>query len=229
MYRKVITTAAVLCLCSTGLHAENVNFLTDYSKLTAGGDTGFTKAYLAPGAQDAIARFGTVMVDSPEFFIDPASKYKGIKSSDAGVVGAELRAALIAGIGTSTTVVADPGEGTALISWAVTNIRLNKKKRGLLGYTPVGAVAYGAKKAMSDIVDKTQAFDVVFELEGTDSNTGEVLFAMVFDLDAEGVEAEWGNAITLSNALGQRIGCRLNNTGLSVEKRADCLAIPVHD
>jgi hypothetical protein len=48
------------------------------------------------------------------------------------------------------------------MSWAVSNIRLNKAKRGLLTYTPVGAVAYGAKTLASDVIDKTRAFDLVF-------------------------------------------------------------------
>jgi hypothetical protein len=216
-------------LASTSLSAADEGFLTDYSKLSDGGKSGFTRVYIAPGAVDTIGRFDSAMVDSPEFVIDPKSKYKGLKPADAVIVGEDLRAALIEGIGQSIDVVDEPGENTALISWAVSNIRLNKAKRGVLGYTPVGAVAYGAKKALSDVVDNTRAFDVTFEVEGTDANTGEILFAMVFDLSEEGVEAEWGDAIALSSGLGKRIGCRINNTGLPVEKRADCFAIPVSE
>ena len=169
------------------------------------------------------------MVDQPEFFIGPASKYKGIKPSDAVVIGEELRAALIKGVGQSVTVTEEATAGTGLISWAVTNIRLNKAKRGVLGYTPVGAVAYGVKKQLSDVIDKTRAFDVTFEVEGSDAATGDVLFAMVIDLTEAGVEAEWGDALTLSEGLGKRIGCRINNTSLAVEERADCFAIPVSE
>jgi hypothetical protein len=227
MYQKSIATGVLCCLFSTGLQAENVDFLSDYSKLTDGGDSGFTRFYIAPGAPDAVARITSVLVDQPEFFVDPASKYKGIKPGDAMVVGEELRAALISGIGQSLEVTNEPAEGSGLISWAVTNIRLNKAKRGVLGYTPVGAVAYGVKKGLSDVVDKTRAFDVTFEVEASDAETGEVFFAMVFDMTEAGVEAEWGDALMLAEGIGKRIGCRMNNPRLSIGDRADCMAIPV--
>lgn len=229
MKSSVLTLITACCLASASLSAQDSGFLTDYSKLSAGNQSGFTKVYIAPGAPDNLARFDSVMVDSPEFFLDPKSKYKGLKPTDAAIVGEELRAALIGGIGESVKVVDQPGESTALLSWAVTNIRLNKAKRGVLGYTPVGAVAYGAKKALSDVVDKTRAFDVTFEVEATDSTTGKVIFAMVFDIVEEGVEADWDDALALSTGLGERIGCRINNSKLSIDQRADCLAIPVSD
>ena len=227
MYRKVITTAAVLCLSSTGLQAENVSFLSDYSKLSDAGATGFTRVYIAPGAPDTMAKITNVMVDQPEFFIDPDSKYKGVKPSDAVSVGEALRAAMIQGIGSSIEVSNEASEGTGLLSWAVTNIRLNKAKRGLLGYTPVGAAAYGVKKQLSDVVDKTRAFDVTFEVEGTVAETGEVLFAMVFDMTDAGGEAKWEDGLLLAEGIGKRIGCRINNTRLAVGDRSDCQSIPI--
>lgn len=212
---------------STGLHAENVDFLSDYSKLTEGGNTGFTRVYIAPGALDSLRGLNSVLVDQPEFFIDPKSKYKGMKPADAEVVGEELRAAMIRGIGESVNVVNEPAEGSGLITWAVTNIRLNKARRGVLGYTPVGAVAYGVKKQLSDVVDKTRAFDVTFEIEAIDAETGEVLFAMVFDMAEAGVEAEWGDALVLTEGVGKRISCRMTNTRLAASEQVDCQSIPI--
>ena len=227
MYKQVCTTIAALCLCSTSLQAENVQFLSDYSKLTDAGATGFTRIYIAPGAPDAMGKLANVMVDQPEFFIDPDSKYKGVKPSDAVSVGEALRAAMIRGIGSSIEVSDEATEGTGLLSWAVTNLRLNKKKRGVLGYTPVGAAAYGVKKQMSDVVDKTRAFDVTFEVEGSVAETGEVLFAMVFDMTEAGEEAKWEDGLLLAEGIGKRIGCRINNTRLAVGDRVDCTAIPI--
>jgi hypothetical protein len=227
MLRKAIASVSLCILVSTGLQADNVEFLSDYSKLTEGGDSGFTKVYIAPGSPDAVGRLSSVMVDQPEFFLDPKSTYKGIKPSDAVLVGEELRGAMISGIGQSIEVVNEPGENTGLISWAVTNIRLDKKKRGALGYTPVGAVAYGVKKSMSDVVEKSRAFDVTFEVEATDVASGEVLFSMIFDMTDAGVEAEWADALMLAEGLGKRIGCRMKNTSLAASDRVDCLAIPI--
>jgi len=229
MFRKTSLLAVLTYLMCSSASADDVQFLTDYSKLVDGGDSGFTKVYIAPGGQDRIGHIVSVMVDQPEFFIDPKSKYKGIKPSDAVAVGEELRAAMIDGIAQSVEITGEPGANTALISWAVTNIRLEKKKRGVLAYTPVGAVAYGVKTQLSDVVDKTRAFDVTFEAEASDVQTGEVLFAMVFDLTEAGIEAEWGDALTLANGLGKRIGCRISNARLAADERADCMAIPVAD
>ena len=227
MKLKIAALMASCVLVAPSLQAENVDFLSDYSKLTDGAGTGFTKVYIAPGAFDATGRLTSVMVDQPQIFVDPDSKYKGIKPADAAAVAEALRGALIQGIGESIDVVDEPGESTGLFSWAVTNIYLKKKKRGLLGYTPVGAVAYGVKTQMTDVVDKTEAFSVTFEAEATDAATGNVLFAMVFDLSEEKVEAEWGDALALAEGLGRRIGCRMNNAALAESQRADCMEIPI--
>ena len=228
---KIIALTALCCFLPASLYADTtgVSFLSDYSRLTDGGETGFTKAYVATGATDRLKGMTGVMIDLPEFFIDPDSRYKGVKPGDAIVIGTELRDAMIRGIEENVIVVNEPGEGVDLVSWAVTNVRLEKKKRGVLGYTPVGAVAYGVKKQLSDVVDKTRAFDVVFEFEGTDLDSGEVLFAMVLDLSAAGIEADWGNALMLAEGLGRRIGCQINNSKLPVSERLECKTSPISD
>lgn len=227
MKRSSAVLAASCLLFSAGVCAQDSGFLEDYSKLTEGGNSGFTRTYIAPGAPDAMANITNLMVDQPEIFIDPASKYKGVKPSDAVAVAEELRAAFIQGIQKTVPVVEEAGEGTGLLSWAVTNIRVNKKKRGVLGYTPVGAVAYGVKSGLSDVVDKTRAFDVTFEVEGRDAATGQVLFAMVFDMGDTGEEVQWRDALTLSEGLGKRTACRLTNTKLAASERVDCMNIPI--
>lgn len=229
MKAKLTALALIFSLGSFGVAADEGGFLSDYSKLTDGGDTGFTRAFMAPGATNRIANLESLMVDQPEIFIDPKSKYKGIKPGDAEVVAEALRAAFIEGLGSSVTVTDEPGENTALISWAITNIRLDKPKRRLVSYTPVGIVGHSVKKQMSDIVDKTRAFDVVFEMEGRVTDSEDVLFAMVEDLAEAGVEAKWGDALLLAEGIGKRVGCRINNTKLAVEDRVNCLSIPIED
>jgi hypothetical protein len=131
------------------------------------------------------------------------------------------------GVSQSFPVVSEPGDGAALMSWAVSNVYLKKAKRGLLSFTPVGAVAYGAKKLASDAIDNSRAYDVVFEVEGTDSTTGEVFFAMTINMAEAGDEVEFESGLMLANGMGRRIGCRLNNSRLAVDQREDCLAIPI--
>lgn len=225
---NLIIATAFLASSSAAL-AQDSGFLTDYSNLEPLAGSGNAKAYVAPGAVDAIARFNKVMVDQPSIIISPDSKYKGAKPADIAEVGEMLRAAVTQGIAGSFPVVEEPGEGAALLSWAVSNIYLKKAKRGLLGFTPVGAVAYGAKQLASDVVDNTRAFEVVFEVEATDSVTGEVLFAMVYDMADGKKEVEWEDALEFAEGIGERIGCRLNNARLAEANRVNCLTIPLDE
>lgn len=226
MLRAMTATTLVFLIASSAL-AEDSGFLTDYSKLAPGGEYGFTRVYSAPGAADAIARFGQVMIDQPTFVISPDSKYKGVKPSDITSVGEALRAAVIEGVESRFKVVDEAGDGAILMSWAVSNIRLDKARRGLLTYTPVGAVAYGAKTLASDVIDKTRAFDLVFEVELTDAQTDEVLFALVYAPTSAGEEAKWGDVQALATGVGQRLGCRLMNARLPEQDRENCLDIPI--
>ena len=221
----IATTALIASLCSAGLQAQDSGFLTSYDNLEADPVFGLARSYVAPGAVDKVANFNRVMIDQPEIIIAADSKYRGAKPSDMMEISEALRQAMIEGIGGQFPVVDSPGEGAALISWAVTNVYVKKAKRGLLSYTPVGAVAYGAKSLATDVVDKTRSYDVVLEFEATDTVTGEVLFAMVVDLGQGGDEVEFESGLAVAYGVGARIGCRLANSRLAVDDRQDCLQI----
>jgi hypothetical protein len=225
----LVGALVVSLLCAPTAQAQDSGFLTSYDNLTSDNSFGFSRWFIATGAFDKLAAYNQIMIDQPEIIIAADSKYKGAKPQDLLDVSETLRAVMIDGIGGRFPVVNAPGEGAALMSWAVSNIYLKKRKRGVLGYTPVGAVAYGARNLASAAVDKARAYDVVFEFEATDSTTGEVLFAGVIDLGAAGNEVEFETALTLANGIGKRIGCRLNNARIAVADREDCVAIPLED
>lgn len=227
MKNAILTTALLALSVASQAQAEDSGFLTSYDKLTEGKTFGFTRVFIAPGAIDSISAYNQIMVDQPEISIAADSKYRGAKPQDMLEVSEALRAAVIEGIDGRFPVVNAPGEGAALLSWAVSNVYLKKRKRGVLGYTPVGAVAHGVRNLASDAVDKTRAYDVVLEFEATDSVTGDVLFAGVIDLGASGEEVEFESALAVANGIGMRIGCRLNNARIAADDREDCLAIPI--
>ena len=65
-----------------------------------------------------------------------------------------------------------PGEGAVLINVAITEINLQNKKRGLLGYTPVGLVT----STVGNLAGlRMQLRDAKIEGEVVDSVTGKVL------------------------------------------------------
>jgi hypothetical protein len=139
-----------------------------------------------------------------------------------------LRDAAIRGVQDLYPVVMEPGEGVALARWAISNVRIDKAKRGILNYTPPGAIIHGVKKARSDVVDKTRAFDVILELEVSDSLTDEVFMSATLDVTETGKELTWGDATAIAEALGKRMACRLNNSRLAESDREDCLSIKVN-
>ncbi len=228
--KKTIITTALLTLAAAplALAQENSGFLTSYDNLESNDNVlGFTKVYVADGAAERVASFNRIMVDQPVIVIAADSKYRGAKPQDILEIGEALRAAMIEGVAGHIPVVDAPGDGAALMSWAVSNVHLQKKKRGLLGYTPVGAVAYGAKNLASDAVDKTRAFDVVIEFEVTDSATDDVLFAGIVNLGEAGEEVEFDSGLGVAYAIGQRMGCRVRNAAMDPSQQEDCLAIPL--
>ena len=66
-------------LMATAAQADNAGFLTDYSLLDEAEGYSYKSIYLSPGALDRLANYDKVMIDQPEIFIDPESKYKGMK------------------------------------------------------------------------------------------------------------------------------------------------------
>jgi hypothetical protein len=130
-------------------------------------------------------------------------------------------------------VVEERGEGVLFFRWAVTNMYLQKPKRNLLSFTPVGAVAHAAKSGLSDFVDKNTLVDLRLEGEMLDSVTGELFIAITIergqrkDKAAKISEdpASWDELFTIGTALGQRFACRLNNARVNVSYRKDCTLI----
>ncbi|MET0660826.1 MAG: hypothetical protein ABW110_22015, partial [Steroidobacteraceae bacterium] len=71
--------------------APEESFLTDYSNLKPSPDNPFDEMYVAPDALKRAAQYTAVMVDQPELFIHPDSKYKGIKPDDMKIIADTLR------------------------------------------------------------------------------------------------------------------------------------------
>ena len=71
------------------------DFLSDYSHLKQSSDLYMDYAYLAPGAEN-MANYSAVMIDQPEIFIAPKSKYKGMKPDDMKQLADDLEASISA-------------------------------------------------------------------------------------------------------------------------------------
>ena len=201
-------------------------FMTDYSQLEKVTDGSADYRYIAPGAEDRLAQYDAVMIDQPEIFIANDSPYRGVKPKHLDALADALRAKIAAAMSNDYYIVDRPGENVLYVSVAATNLKLKKKKKSLLGYTPAGMVSgavIGA--ATSNIAKKASLQDVVIEFEAFDSVTNERLVAII---DSRGNAKEdptsWEELEMVFATYGRLMQCRFSNSRLPAEKRVNCLA-----
>lgn len=228
--RTVFIYAAVASatLSYTGVQAKELiqsGFMTDYSQLEQISDGSADFRYIAPGAEDRLAQYNAVMIDQPEIFIANDSPYRGVKPKQLNALADALRAAIARELSADIYVVDSPGKNVLFLSVAATNLKLTKKKKSLLGYTPAGLVGGAvAGAATSKIAKKANLQDLVIEVEAFDSVTSERLVAII-DSRGGGKKnpSSWEELEALMATYGKRMQCRLNNAKLAVEQRVNCV------
>lgn len=231
-HRKAKTTFVAMLIAMTVFGATNAQdiqyseFLSDYSQLqkTSGAQMDYT--YLAPGAEQKMANYIAIMINQPELFIAPDSKYKGMKPDDMKALADSFRNGLAQALNDSYLIVDQPGPNVLYLRFALSNLHLKKKKKRLLSYTPVGLVAGAAKGVMiKDITKKIDLKGVTVEMEVLDSTTEE-RFAALLEIRS-GTKAEpasWEDVEELVSLYSQRVRCRLDNARVAESKRVDCLS-----
>lgn len=125
--------------------------------------------------------YRAVMIETIDIFIHPQSKYKGFDANDMKVISDTFYKEIVDVLEPEIPVVSKPGPGVLVLRLAITNVHLKKKKRGLLGYTPVELIVTG----MQDLAGKrVRLVDATLEAESFDGQTGERL-AVVVDTQAD--------------------------------------------
>jgi hypothetical protein len=208
-------------------------FLTDYSKLKAATDNPFDEIYLAPDAPKRAAQYTAVMVDQPELFIHPDSKYKGIKPDDMKVIADSLREKVTTELKSNYQIVDKPGPNVIYVRLAVGDLMLQKKKRPILAYIPVGAVVYAAKNLASEATSKIDLKNMKIEGEVLDSVSGEQFAAVTSSrgslsstqAGASAKPVSWQELDNLFGVVGKRVRCRLDNARLPEAQWQKCGAI----
>jgi hypothetical protein len=209
----------------------DIDFLSDYSKLKKPVDGLHNLRYVAPGAFKKLNDYNQLFIDQPEIFISPDSKYQGAKPDDMKIIADSLREAMSSEFRSSFEVVDQPGLGVITVRIALVNLHLKKAKRGLLSYTPVGAVAHATKSALEEnITKKISLVEVTIEAEVLDSATGEVLGATIEhrgqakDKKAKLKEeaSSWEEINSLLHTYAVRMKCRLDNARLPEGQQTAC-------
>jgi len=217
---------------------QNNDFLTDYSLLvpTEGeGVNPLVKARYIPEQQiQKWSDYTSILVDQPEIFIASDTKYKGAKGDQLKLLADAARLAAIEQLEKNGYVVAhEPGPRVLYLRWAITDLYLKKKKRGLLSYTPLGMVVHTTRQAaMRDLWKKIDIVELAVESELTDFVSGEILGAAVTRRQGKrkgkGQDEDlvtWQELDALFLTLGERMVCGLENSKIPQSEWADCGAV----
>src|SRR5512135_372165 len=203
-------------------------FLSDYSKLQpAAGKGGRDYVYLTEVDPERMGRFRKVLLDQPEVFIAADSPYKGAKPADLAAIAGVIRSSVASALESRGYALVDqPSMDAVYVRLAVTDLRIDKKKRGLLAYTPVGFVVSTGVEALQDFTAKYDILDMALQVEVQDSTRHDVLGAAVVQ---RGRSADHGKPLSfdalsaLVTEYGERMACRLDNSHVTPDRRIDCL------
>jgi hypothetical protein len=211
---------------------KSESFLADYSLLKpVPSKDGREFAYLAPGSEERLAAFDAVMVDQPEIAVRSDSPYHSAKPDDLKAISEFLRGAIVASLqARGYRVVEEAGPNVLYMRVALTDLRLRKKRRGVLAYTPIGAVVHGVKAAVQSVMKDVDILSMAAQAEIAASDTGEVLGALVCRrvASAPGDAAAKPERMTFEEfgarvqEYGDRMACRLTNARQPAGERIDC-------
>jgi hypothetical protein len=234
MIKSLLTLMLGLCLTASAF-GQNNDFLTDYSLLEKNEDKRFTDVlYKIQNFDQRVGDYNSVMVDQPEIFIAADSKYKGAKGDQlkalADVARLSMMSRLEAG---GFNVVDQPGADTLYVRWAITDLYLQKKKRGILSYTPLGMVVHATKSAATrDLWKKIDIVELRLELELADVVTSEIIVAGISHQQGfrkqKGTKADvvsWQELEALFETMGERFSCSLLNARRPDNEDVDCSSV----
>lgn len=150
------------------------DFIDNPPELTQDADRSGAMIWVKPGVDRSI--YTRVMIEPVTIFISPDSKEKGLNADELKALADGFHEALMVTLEPEFPVVSQPGEGVLYLRPALVDVKFDKKKRGLLGYTPVGFVVTAAADAAGA---RVQLKDVTLEIEALDSISGERVGVLV--------------------------------------------------
>ena len=150
-------------------------FIDNYPAFEPDKDQKGAKIYKKPGTD--LKSYTKLMIDPVEIFYADDSKYKGIKPDELKTLADAFRAAFVEELEPDYPIVSKPGPGVLGLRLAITNVHAQKKKRSLLGYTPIGFAASTAKTLIAG--QSISLVNATIEAEMLDVQTNERLGALI--------------------------------------------------
>jgi hypothetical protein len=173
----VLVVAASMMLTGVVLAKSDVmrsGFIENYPAFEADKDRKGAMVYRKAGVD--LKKYTKIMIDPVEIWISPKSKYKGVKPDQLKILADAFYQVVVEELEPAYPVVSKPGPDVLGVRLAITNVYMTKKKRGLLGYTPIGFAVSTTMKALGD---NTSLQEAVIEAELLDSQTNERLGVLI--------------------------------------------------
>jgi len=165
-------------------------FIEDMPKLTANAADANLLEWTMSGVKGS--HYGKLMVPQPNIFLSEKNKYKGVQPDQMKLFADRLAMIFTSKMGKIMEIVDEPGPGVLVLNMAITELRM-KKKRGILGYTPIGAVVHATQtqneyEDLTKLAEKVVLTDARLEIELLDGVSGERKAIRI--LTVEGKEKE---------------------------------------
>jgi len=225
-----VASLFVLSTSQAQQDAEESFFSIPEDALQSDTEYAIDRVYLAPNAFERLADYDAVMVDQPEIWLHEDSKYKGLKPDDLKLLADTWREAVVRELYGTYDIVEVAGPNVLEVRLAVRDLFM-KKQRGILSFTPIGAVTNAIRNAVTnDIMKKISLVGFGVEAELADSVTGDVL-AAVAERRSDTRQAEerepasWEEVQGVMTNFGMRLGCRLDNASKPESEQVDCRAL----
>jgi hypothetical protein len=175
MMIRFLLATTFLALSMHQACAGNSSFIDNMPELAPDPDRAGAMMWQKPGL-DRTA-YTRLMVEPLTIFISPDSEYQGLDADELKALADTFREVVTKTLEPEIPVVSERGEGVLYLRAAITNVKVAKKKRGLLGYTPIGLVVGAVKTAAAG--PSVSLRDAVLEIDMLDSTTGERLGVLV--------------------------------------------------
>ena len=234
-----ILLSAVLCLPAAfgaqGTFPVEDRFLSvklDQLTMVVEEEGGLDLLYMAPGVLERVAKYNKIMIDQPEVWLDPDSEVGGVKPDVVKAIADLIRERLTERvISRGYEVVDEPGPDVLYWRVALTDLYLKKKQRGILAYTPIGAVVKVGVDAARDMISKVDIVEMALQAELQDSQSQEVLVAIVIKRGARKDKAtgqklqrmDFDEFRAILREYGARFACRLDNSRKPESQQIDCV------
>lgn len=223
----------MLAICGSGLaNAQDNSFFSDPSLLKPWDQGTFDLGYVHPDVLKIVQRYDSIMVDQPEILLAADSKYKGAKGDHLKQLADVGRLAMMERLEAGGwSVSEEAGPNVVFMRWAISDLYLKKKKRGLLTYTPLGMVVYTtAQAAIRDLWKKIDIVELGLKIEWLDSVSGEIISAGSAKKGVRNSKniVTWEELDALFKTIGEQTRCHMDNNKLPEgKKRQDCDSIVI--